>query len=328
MADPDARPSGRSLLARRRRLRDARRASALHRPAPRSNCSRPKSPSSLAPVAQRAPGHAGGTRGHHHATAREGTGRPLSRRRYARGPAGIARHRHARDPGAVASLLQLRSPRGSARRLTGVLAGIAIAMAITIVGAPALARRRPLPASDDGRSLAVLPLTNLSADSGQDYFSDGLSEEILGAVSRIPGLRVAAHTSSFALKGTKLPVGEIGQKLGVRHVLEGSVQREGTRRPRPRPPGGRELRLPGVGREVRQAGEQPLRARGRGGRRHRRRDHHASRRARHRGAACRGRHPRRCRTRCLPQGAAGPPPAQRRGRPHAGDRPVPGRSRV
>ena len=87
--------------------------------------------------------------------------------------------------------------------------------------------RRAALTTDDGRSLAVLPLTNLSADSGQDYFSDGLSEEILGAVSRIPGLRVAAHTSSFALKGTRLPVGEIGQKLGVRHVLEGSVQREG-----------------------------------------------------------------------------------------------------
>ena len=107
-----------------------------------------------------------------------------------------------------------------------MIAGIAIAVAITIV---ALRPRAPktAAATDDGRSLAVLPLTNLSADSGQDYFSDGLSEEILGAVSRIPGLRVAAHTSSFALKGTKLPVGEIGQKLGVRHVLEGSVQREG-----------------------------------------------------------------------------------------------------
>ena len=110
-------------------------------------------------------------------------------------------------------------------RVIGVMAGIAIAAAITVF---ALRPRAPKTAvADDGRSLAVLPLTNLSANSGQDYFSDGLSEEILGAVSRIPGLRVAAHTSSFALKGTKLPVGEIGQKLGVRHVLEGSVQREG-----------------------------------------------------------------------------------------------------
>ena len=79
----------------------------------------------------------------------------------------------------------------------GVAAGIAVAVAITVL---ALWPRAPtrVKASDDGRSLAVLPLTNLSADSGQDYFSDGLSEEILGAVSRIPGLRVAAHTSSAA----------------------------------------------------------------------------------------------------------------------------------
>ncbi len=111
-------------------------------------------------------------------------------------------------------------------RMLGIAAGVAIAAIITVF---ALRPRAPASAvaGDDGRSLAVLPLTNLSADSGQDYFSDGLSEEILGAVSRIPGLRVAAHTSSFALKGTKLQVEEIGRKLGVRHVLEGSVQREG-----------------------------------------------------------------------------------------------------
>ena len=111
-------------------------------------------------------------------------------------------------------------------RLVGTVVGIAIAAAIVALALRPRAPKNP-GGTDDGRSLAVLPLTNLSADSGQDYFSDGLSEEILGAVSRIPGLRVAAHTSSFALKGTRLPVGEIGQKLGVRHVLEGSVQREG-----------------------------------------------------------------------------------------------------
>lgn len=125
-------------------------------------------------------------------------------------------------------MLPAERPRAGGRRgrLVGTMVGIAVAAAIVAL---ALRPRAPESAAgtDDGRSLAVLPLTNLSADSGQDYFSDGLSEEILGAVSRIPGLRVAAHTSSFALKGTRLPVGEIGEKLGVRHVLEGSVQREG-----------------------------------------------------------------------------------------------------
>lgn len=118
------------------------------------------------------------------------------------------------------------APARSKARLAGVVAGIAVVAAVTFIALRPGAGRGASPA-EDGRSLAVLPLTNLSADSSQDYFSDGLSEEILGAVSRIPGLRVAAHTSSFALKGTKLPVEEIGKKLGVRHVLEGSVQREG-----------------------------------------------------------------------------------------------------
>jgi serine/threonine-protein kinase len=77
------------------------------------------------------------------------------------------------------------------------------------------------------QSLAVLPLTNLSGDTSNDYFSDGISEEILSAVSRIPGLRVASRTSSFALRGTALPANEIGRKLKVRHVLDGSVQRSG-----------------------------------------------------------------------------------------------------
>ena len=120
-----------------------------------------------------------------------------------------------------------RAAAGARRgRLVGAIVGIAVAAAIVALALRPRAAKSAA-GTDDGRSLAVLPLTNLSADSGQDYFSDGLSEEILGAVSRIPGLRVAAHTSSFALKGTRLPVGEIGQKLGVRHVLEGSVQREG-----------------------------------------------------------------------------------------------------
>ncbi len=111
------------------------------------------------------------------------------------------------------------------RRLVGVLATAALALVVGAVALRSGAGKAPAPV--DGSSIAVLPLTNLSADSGQDYFSDGLSEEILGAVSRIPGLRVAANTSSFAFKGTRLPVDEIGRKLGVRHVLEGSVQRAG-----------------------------------------------------------------------------------------------------
>ena len=79
------------------------------------------------------------------------------------------------------------------------------------------------------RSVAVLPFLNMSPDPANAYFSDGLSEEIITALSRIDGLRVAARTSSFALRDDKLDVRVIGDTLGVEAVLEGSVRREGNR---------------------------------------------------------------------------------------------------
>jgi TolB-like protein len=75
----------------------------------------------------------------------------------------------------------------------------------------------------------VLPFANLSADRGDDYFSDGLTEELIGTLSRIDGLRVAARTSSFAVGAGKLDVRTIGDTLGVATVLEGSVRQEGSR---------------------------------------------------------------------------------------------------
>jgi TolB-like protein len=75
------------------------------------------------------------------------------------------------------------------------------------------------------QSVAVLPFANLSADPENEYFSDGLADEIITALTRIPGLRVTARTSSFAFRGRALDVREIGSRLGVRAVLEGSVQR-------------------------------------------------------------------------------------------------------
>jgi TolB-like protein/DNA-binding SARP family transcriptional activator len=79
------------------------------------------------------------------------------------------------------------------------------------------------------RSIAVLPFTNLSAEPERDYFSEGLTEELIGRLSRIEGLRVAARTSSFALGGGGLDVRAIGDTLGVASVLEGSVRRDGGR---------------------------------------------------------------------------------------------------
>lgn len=79
------------------------------------------------------------------------------------------------------------------------------------------------------RALAVMPFVNMTADGGGDYFSDGLTEQIISVLSRIPDLRVAARTSSFALRDKKLDIRAIADTLDVNVVLEGSVRREGSR---------------------------------------------------------------------------------------------------
>jgi len=78
-------------------------------------------------------------------------------------------------------------------------------------------------------SIAVLPFTNLSADKEQEYFCDGLAEEIINVLTHIEGLRVVARTSAFAFKGKHEDIREIGRKLSVETVLEGSVRKSGNR---------------------------------------------------------------------------------------------------
>jgi serine/threonine-protein kinase len=78
-------------------------------------------------------------------------------------------------------------------------------------------------------SIAVLPFANLSADKENEYFSDGLAEEIINALTRIPGLKVTARTSAFAFRGKDEDIRRIAEALGVRTVLEGSVRRAGNR---------------------------------------------------------------------------------------------------
>jgi serine/threonine-protein kinase len=98
-----------------------------------------------------------------------------------------------------------------------------------------LAMRGPRPSTAGtastapGPSIAVLPLVNLSSDKEQEYFSDGLSEELLNLLARVPGLRVAARTSAFAFKGKNEDVAAIGEKLHVATILEGSVRKAGDR---------------------------------------------------------------------------------------------------
>ncbi len=82
-------------------------------------------------------------------------------------------------------------------------------------------------ARSDRPSVAVLPFANLSADPGNEYFTDGLTEELIGALANVEGLRIPARTSVYALKETNLDIQEIGQRLGVDNILEGSVRKAG-----------------------------------------------------------------------------------------------------
>src|SRR5204862_970403 len=79
----------------------------------------------------------------------------------------------------------------------------------------------------NAKSVAVLAFANLSDDKGSEYFSDGISEELLTVLQKIPGLHVAARTSAFSFKGKNATAQEIGQKLGVAHLVEGSVRKSG-----------------------------------------------------------------------------------------------------
>src|SRR5271166_1465463 len=85
------------------------------------------------------------------------------------------------------------------------------------------------PALPDKPSIAVLPFANMSGDAEQEYFADGISEDIITALSKLPQLFVIARNSSFTFKGRNVHIGEVGKSLGVRYVLEGSVRKSGNR---------------------------------------------------------------------------------------------------
>jgi adenylate cyclase len=84
----------------------------------------------------------------------------------------------------------------------------------------------PLP---DTPSVAVLPFTNMSGELEQEFFADGISEDVITALSRYPSLFVIARNSSFACKGRAVDVKQVGRDLGVRYVLEGSLRKSGNR---------------------------------------------------------------------------------------------------
>ena len=98
---------------------------------------------------------------------------------------------------------------------------------------PARSTRQPRSVARDPadrpKSIAVLPFVNMSGDEENEYFSDGMTEEILNALVKVPGLQVASRTSSFAFKGKEIDIREVGERLAAASVLEGSVRKAGTR---------------------------------------------------------------------------------------------------
>jgi TolB-like protein/Tfp pilus assembly protein PilF len=122
--------------------------------------------------------------------------------------------------------LRLPAATSTMRRWIVPISGVAVLALITV--AYFVTRIRTENASPSKiKSLAVLPLQNLSGDLSQDYVADGMTEELIGRLSRIHGLKVISRTSSMHFKNTQLPVREIAKTLGVDAIVEGSLIREG-----------------------------------------------------------------------------------------------------
>ena len=135
------------------------------------------------------------------------------------------------------SAISLRRPKviASLVAAVAVLVGLAVWGLTIRVEAPQMVTASGMPTDDpvlvvpEKPSIAVLPFTNLSGDAGQDYFSDGVTEDIISALSRFRELFVIARNSTFVYKGRAVDLQQVGRELGVAYVLEGSVRRSGER---------------------------------------------------------------------------------------------------
>ena len=114
---------------------------------------------------------------------------------------------------------------GRAARTTTL--ALIVVVLLLIAGTVFYFKSKSKPAPVGKTAIAVLPFSNMSNDKEQEYFSDGLSEELLNVLSKNPKLQVTSRTSAFSFKGTKTDLKTIAQKLNVTHVLEGSVRKAG-----------------------------------------------------------------------------------------------------
>ena len=124
--------------------------------------------------------------------------------------------------------LGLARAKASRRKRVMIVAAAAAAVAAALFFAFGRGTNHaPAASGDPTNSLAVLPFVNMSSDKEQEYFSDGLTEELLNALVKIPDLKVAGRTSSFSFKGKNEDLREVAEKLGVANILEGSVRKSG-----------------------------------------------------------------------------------------------------
>ena len=124
--------------------------------------------------------------------------------------------------------LPTKSARSSAWLYVVIVAG-AISVSLFFLGRYSAPRNVSESANVAAKSIAVLPLVNTSADAANDYFSDGLSEELIALLAKIPDLKIIGRSSSFLFKGKPDDSRSIGEKLGVANLLEGSVRKQGDR---------------------------------------------------------------------------------------------------
>jgi len=128
----------------------------------------------------------------------------------------------------------LRTPRIERAAARYILRGLATLAGIALVAIAAwkilgTARVQPTSEIADRQSVAVLPLASVGGRADDEYFAEGMTDELTGALGKVPGLRVAARTSAFRFKGRDTDAREVGTMLGVAHLLEGSVRRSGSR---------------------------------------------------------------------------------------------------
>ena len=111
----------------------------------------------------------------------------------------------------------------------GTTGAFGVALASGSMSTPSDTMVIPAPVVSTAKSVAVLPFTNMSSDPDNEYFTDGMAEEIINALTKVQALRVSSRTSSFSFKGKNEDIGEIGRKLKVSTVLEGSVRKMGNK---------------------------------------------------------------------------------------------------